>query len=580
MLRMTGAALAALMTLSATGALAQGASAEKAPVPAGTSDRQEAQKVFAQWTKPDSPGCALEAVRDGKPLITQGFGFADIEHDAAITPATVFHVASVSKQFTAFAIHLLAHDGKLSLDDDIRKHLPELHDFGKTITIRHLIHHTSGIRDQWDMLFMAGWRPDDVITEQDILDMVWRQKELNFAPGEEHLYSNSGYTLLGVIVKRVSGKSLREFADERMFKPLGMQHTHFHDDYSFLVKNRANSYGPQPSGGRYRYVALSYSNVGATSLFTTVGDLARWDENFYTGAVGGKELIAQMQVKGKLNNGQEIPYASGISTREYRGLRVVEHSGGDAAFRSHFMRFPEQHFSAIVLCNAGDAPTTRLAQQVADIYLKAELKPAPESSTTSADAAKPVEVKIDPKLLDAYVGEYMLPPNTIVSFMRNGDQLMTQAPGQPPFQVFPSSETSFFPKQFEAQITFERPAADGKSAGFKLRQGGRDLSATRMERARPTPERLNAYAGTFFSGELNALYFVSARDGKLFVRHPRGEIEVSPTTADSFAAPWPVGMLKYNCDSSNRCDSFAIGSGRVRSLRLERVDLSPRASPR
>ena len=299
-----------------------------------------------------------------------------------------------------------------------------------------------------------------------------------------------------------------------MFKPLGMQHTHFHHDYGFLVKNRANSYGLQPGGG-YRYVALSYSNVGATSLFTTVGDLAKWDENFYTGAVGGKELIAQMQVKGKLNNGQEIPYASGISTREYRGLKVVEHSGGDAAFRSHFMRFPEQHFSAIVLCNAGDAPTTRLAQQVADIYLKAELKPASDSSTTPADAAKPVEVKIDPKVLDAYVGEYMLPPNTIISFMRNGDQLMTQAPGQPPFQVFPSSETSFFPKQFEALITFERPAADGKSAGFKLRQGGRDLSATRMERARPTPERLNAYAGTFFSGELNALYFVSARDGKL-----------------------------------------------------------------
>ena len=238
---------------------------------------------------------------------------ADLEHQVAISPSTIFHVASMSKQFIAFAIHLLAQEGKLSLDDDIRKYLPELNDFGRTITIRHLLHHTSGLRDQWNLLALAGWRLDDVITEDDILNLVWRQRSLNFMPGDEFLYSNTGYTLLGVMVKRVSGQSLSAFTKERIFDPLGMRHTQFHDDYGALVPRRAYSYTKQDDD-KYRYVALSYSNAGATSLFTSVEDLARWDQNFYDARVGGNELIARMQEPGALNGDIMKPAPAGAQT--------------------------------------------------------------------------------------------------------------------------------------------------------------------------------------------------------------------------------------------------------------------------
>jgi CubicO group peptidase (beta-lactamase class C family) len=237
----------------------------------------------------------------------------------------VFHLGSVSKQFTAFAIYLLVQDGRLSLDDDVRKYLPKLHDFGKVITIRQLLHHTSGVRDQWNLLRLAGWRLEDVITNDDVARLLFQQTELNFAPGDQFLYSNSGYTLLAMVVKQVTGKTLPAFAKERIFDPLGMAHTHFQDDYGIVVKDRAYSYARQPDG-KYQYVALSDSTVGPSSLLSTVGDLARWDENFYTGEVGGPALLAQMQEKGKLNNGKEIEYASGLEIGKYRGLRTVEHA--------------------------------------------------------------------------------------------------------------------------------------------------------------------------------------------------------------------------------------------------------------
>lgn len=524
--------------------------------------------VFAAWNKTTTPGCAVGVLRDGQRLYSHGYGMADLEHGVPISPATVFHIASVSKQFTAFAIYLLAQDGKLALDDDIRKYLPELRDYGKTITIRHLIHHTSGLRDQWTLLAMAGWRLDDVITEMDILRLVWRQKELNFVPGEKQLYSNTGYTLLGVIVKRVSGQSLREFAQARIFKPLGMQHTHFHDEYGELVKARAYSYARQGDAG-YRYVALSYSNVGATSLLTTVDDLALWDENFYTGKVGGKDLLAQMQVKGRLNNGTEIGYASALSIGSYRGLRTVEHTGGDAGFRSDLLRFPDQHFSVISLCNAADAEPERMARQVADTFLAAQMEQLPP---------RPIEVTLDPKALDAYVGTYQLEWGLRVSFWREGGQLITQATGQPAAPMSPISDAAFLVKAFCAQVTFEKPDGSGKAPGFTLNQNGRDTHAKRLEPVQLKADQLQAYAGTFYSDDLNTLYTVTTRDGKLFLSYPRDEVEVTPYAGGTFVGPFPIQTMTFKCADPKRCNSFTIGGGRVQSLRFDRVEFQPRSS--
>ncbi|MBK7598693.1 MAG: serine hydrolase [Acidobacteria bacterium] len=270
-------------------------------------DRELANRideVFRQYDKPGSPGCSLAVVRDGKVVYKHGYGYANLEYDIPISPSTVFHVASVSKQFTAFAITLLASEGRLKLDDDIRKYLPEVPDFGKTITIKHLIYHTSGLRDQWELLAMAGWRLDDVITKEHILKIIRNEKELNFEPGAEHLYCNSGYTLLAVIVERVSGQSFRQFTNDRIFKPLGMANTHFHDDHEMIVKNRAYSYQPEKAGG-FKLSALNYANAGATSLFTTAEDMTRWALNFEDMKLGGKAVIDQMHEQGILNSGKK-----------------------------------------------------------------------------------------------------------------------------------------------------------------------------------------------------------------------------------------------------------------------------------
>jgi CubicO group peptidase (beta-lactamase class C family) len=280
---------------------------------------------------------------------------ANLEHDIPITPASIFHVASVSKQFTAASIMLLAADGKLSLDDDIRKHLPEIPDYGHPITIRHLLTHTSGLRDQWDLLIMArgGRFEENRITESDVLEIVVRQKGLNFTPGTEYLYSNTGYTLAGTIVRRVSGKSLRTFADERIFRPLGMTSTHFHDDYTMIVPGRAAGYGRTGTG--WRVSLPNYDTYGATSLFTTVGDLLKWEANHARPVVGSDAMLRAMATSATLANGDTTTYGLGLATSLFRGVRLVGHGGADAGYRTWSGRVPEHGLALVVLCNASSA---------------------------------------------------------------------------------------------------------------------------------------------------------------------------------------------------------------------------------
>ena len=520
-------------------------------------------KVFAAWDKPDTPGLAVAVVRDGKIVYSRGYGLANLEYGVRNTPGTIFHAASVSKQFTAFAIHLLAQDGKLSLDDPVRKHVPELQVQGPSITIRHLLHHTSGLRDQWSLLQLAGLRLDDGITEADILGLLWQQRQLNFAPGEEELYSNSGYTLLGLIVKRVSGQPLATFAQERIFGPLGMKNTHIHDNYGTLVKGRAYSYVRTREG--WRYTALSYSNVGATSLFTTVEDLARWDANFDNPQVGGAAVIAAMLVRGRLNSGRETNYASGLGTPAYRGLAAVEHGGIDAGYRAHVLRFPKQRLSVLMLGNASDLSTGELARRVADIYLEG-------SAGLDAPRAFPPEVEVEARELAPFRGDYEMRPGMVLSFSVEGNRLMVQPTGQAKFPLFAAADNRFFLKAFEAEVTFPKSATNEPVATAVWQERGRDFQLTRVTRELPATEALQSCVGDFYSAELRTLYGVSLRDGKLVMRFPRGERELKPVTRDIFAAGFPLGTVSFQRNATG-CDAFAVTTGRVRNLRFVRVKL-------
>jgi CubicO group peptidase (beta-lactamase class C family) len=287
-------ALTALLPALAAALLA--ASRSPGQASADTTTRA-VDRVFEAFRDTEGPGCALGVGRNGRAIYERGYGMANLETGTPIRPSSIFHVASVSKQFTAMAIMLLARDGKLSVDDNIRKYLPEIPDYGTPITIRHLLNHTSGLRDQWELLALARGRfEENRITEADVMDIVPRQKALNFTPGSEYLYSNTGYTLLAVIVKRVSGLSLRDFADQRIFKPLGMTSTHFHDDYTMLVPGRTSAYAPR--GSSWHVSIPNFDTYGATSLYTTVGDLVKWEANFDNPIVGDKALSSKCKRRG------------------------------------------------------------------------------------------------------------------------------------------------------------------------------------------------------------------------------------------------------------------------------------------
>jgi len=344
-------------------------------IPAQDKTASAVDEVFADLTKAGSPGCAVAVYRNGRVSYSKGYGLANIEEDVSITPQTVFDIGSTSKQFTASSVLLLEKQGKLSVNDDVRKYIPELPDYGPKITILHLLNHTSGLRDYLTLMDLAGINTDSVTTDEDALQIITRQKALNFAPGSDWLYSNTGFFLLSIIVKRVSGKTLREFAAENIFSPLGMTHTQFRDDHTTLIANRAMAYDPKELKDGYTLNVSYFEQTGDGAVHTSVEDLQKWDENFYSGQVGGRDFLTEIQEPGKLNSGKVLDYAKGLRIADYRGLHTVSHGGSWGGYRAELLRFPEQHFSVACLCNRGDAAPTRRAHQVADIYLGSMMQP-------------------------------------------------------------------------------------------------------------------------------------------------------------------------------------------------------------
>ena len=358
--------------------------------------------IFAQWDRPSSPGCALGVIQDGRFVYQRGYGMANLDYAIPNSPAMVYYVGSVSKQFTAAAIALLAQDGKINLDHPVSKYIPEVSHL-PAITVRQLVHHTGGVRDIYVLMALAGIRMEDVLPESDAIGLIARQKELNFAPGSEYLYSNSGYLLLAQIVKRVTGQSLRVFADERIFRPLGMSETRFHDEPYHVLKNRVVSY--QPEGKEFRISYLqNFDKIGAGGLYTTLGDLLKWDANFYQNRLG-EGFLGMLHTRGVLTNGQTLPYAFGLQIGQYRGLRTVRHSGSLMGFKADLVRFPDQRFSIATLCNLEDINPTILNNQIADLYLANQLKPLTVADTVPRAAAPPAATPATFTASD-FVGNY------------------------------------------------------------------------------------------------------------------------------------------------------------------------------
>lgn len=553
-------ALSLWFVLSGISATPVGAAEEGADVPGEKVDR-----IFAGWDRPDSPGAAVAVVRGGTVLYARGYGCADLDHGVPITCDTVFDIASVSKQFAGMAVAMLVDAGKVKLDNPIRDYLPEVPDFGTPITLGHLVHHTSGLRDWPGTLRLAGWRYDDVIAFDDILQWVRRQKDLNFEPGSEYSYSNTGYNLLAEMVARVEGISFRKWTARNLFHPLGMANTHFHDDRGEIVPRRARSYSPDGAGG-FRAVGSSLSALGSSSLFTTINDLVKWVNNFDDGRVGGRAVIDMMERKGALSSGRTIDYAFGQSVGTYRGVETISHSGGWAGFRTYLVRFPQARLSVIVLSNLSVCDPCAKALSVAELYLADRLAPEP-----NVDDEEQQTAPVDQSRFPEYTGTWQLGPAWLLTIYTEDSRLMARATAEDAFPMTPKAADRFHVVAYGADIAFER-SEEGKVDALIYR----DIRALRVVPFEPTVHRLREFEGVFRSDELATSYTLEVRSEQLTASHPKhGAGVLVPTVEDCFKAP--LGSVVFVRDEAGWVEGFCVSDKRSRRIRFDRVPLTDKA---
>lgn len=556
-------------------ASAQGNQSPPTAPPAAAQLTKKVDDLFAVWDKGDTPGCALAVMDGGRVVYSRGYGMAHLEHGVRITPETVFNVASVSKQFTAASIALLARQGRLSLDDGVRKHVPELPAYAEPITVRHLVHHTSGLRDYTELVELSDDRIENVHTDDDILRILGRQKGLNFKPGERFLYSNSGYVLLGVVVERVTGKSLRAFEEEFIFRPLGMSRSVLHDDRTMVVKDRAAGYVPAEGGG-YKARASLWDRVGDGGMLTTVGDLALWDQNFYEPKVGDAELTTLLTTPGRLAGGGRVPYAFGLEPTRYRGLPVVMHGGGIRGFRAQMYRFPEQKFSVVCLCNNGGISPTSIVEKVADIYLADRFKPdAPAASRTKEAAPDIKAVKLTEGELASFAGVFATPSGEFARrlYVKAGKLRYAAGDGEE-YELAPLGGGRFVmtgvPENIELVVEV---AAGGRPSRMSLSiDGGRPTVYKAVEPAPDSPARLAEYVGSYYSEELDAKYELALLGTKLTVKKKVADgPALSPQYADVFGDGDRMISARFVREPGGRVTGFLLSTSRIKGLAFKKL---------
>ena len=407
----------------------------------------QVDELFAEWDGEISPGAVVGIFMDGRIIYSKGYGVANLDYDIPITPQSVLRIGSISKQFIAMCIAMLAEQGKLSFDDDIRTYLPEMPDYGNQVTIRHLLHHTSGIREYLALVNLIG-KPEGSVfgyTTRELVELLSRQQRLNFEPGSQFSYTNSGYFLLAEIVTRVSGMKASAFAQENIFEPLGMTQTRFYDDPNAIIRNQAFGYSPKRDGG-YRLDILRSDVIGDLGVITTVEDFLHWDNNFYENKLGAgtKNLITMMFTRGRTSSGEDLSYALGLEFDSYRGLKTMGHGGSAVGYVAEFLQFPEQRFSVVILSNLSSFRPGRIARQVADLYLAnqfSEAQASDERDRTRPDAPEPVE-RLTPEL-EAFIGDfYSEELDFVYSFMVEGSSLQFEIRGSR-MELLPLSEDQF-----------------------------------------------------------------------------------------------------------------------------------------
>lgn len=509
--------------------------------------------LFAPWHSTSTPGCTVAVSENHQTVFSRAYGMADLEHDVVNSPETILEPGSVSKQFTAAAAVLLALDGLLSLDDDVRDYFPELPDYGEVITIRHLLNHTSGLRDWGSVAGISGWpRTTRVHTHAQTLDIAARQLSLNYTPGEHYSYTNTGYNLLAMLVERVSGMSFSEFSRTRIFEPLGMSKTSWRDDYTRVVKDRGIAYRPNGQGGFNQN--MPFENVhGNGGLLTTVGDLLLFTHALETGALGGQAFLDEMHHQGVLNNGRVISYASGLFIDAYRGVRQIGHSGATAGYRGYLARYPDHGLAVAVMCNVTSGNASRLAHGIVDLYLGDELEgPADDP---------PTAIRIPRDRLALMSGRFRNTRNHSLAVIDATNEGLRGPWGR----LAPETGTRFMGTggralEFQDDDSFLLLEANGDSLAFE-----------RVSAWEPDEAALRALTGDYHSPEAEVTYSLEMSADRLMLADRYGEAFVmSPLYEDTFRTR--MGIMRVERDGRGRAVELVLTQSRVWGLRFDRVE--------
>ncbi len=531
---------------------------------AATQQNEAVDAIFAKWDHEDVPGAAVGVFHEGQTIYARGYGMANLEYDIPNSPDSVFRIGSTSKQFTAACVVLLAQQGKLKLTDTLDQYFPAFPAYAKKITIQQLMHHSSGIRDYLMLAFLKGLSEEHYYQDKDVMQWLVSQSELNFEPGEEHLYSNSGYWLLGQIVNQAAGVNMADYAEREIFKPLGMTNTHFHNDHKRIVRNRASGYLPT---GEFDYqISMTHLDmIGDGGVFTTINDIKKWDDAYYDSKVLNKAFWQVMTTVGVLNSGEKMDYAGGLIIDDYKGLEAISHGGAFVGYRAELLRFPAQKFSVAIFTNRGDADPSSMALEVADVFLEKYYQPDNQSESGSIAQKSVVEVMTHDQML----GGYEIQPGVqLLVTEQDGVLHATQLWNSQEYDLNPNQQTT---NQFligeDDSITFTfSELSDGHSQVLTVFQMGEDTLWNRVDDFDSSGVDLNDFVGDYHSEELAVTYHLRLAGEQLTVQVGNIEPVVLNVSAED-ELTYQGSIWKFDREA-DQIIGFKMTAGRVQNLKF------------
>lgn len=529
-----------------------------------------ARDLIAEYDSTNLPGGAVMVIREGDIIFGESFGMVNVAYGVPFEWSTPTNIGSTSKQFTAFAILLLQDQGKLSLEDDIRQHIPELPDFGEQVLLRHLIAHTSGYREYLNSIAMGGRQLTDNIRREEIIPLIQRQPSLQNTPGDSYNYNNTGYALLAMVIERVSGEDFPDWIKKHVFEPLDMHNTIVISKPGQLIRGKAQGYSVGPDN---QIVAVPdiHASMGAGGIYSTMEDLEKWIAHFHQPVLGHPDITDRMMKPYPFNSGEASHYANGLIVGDLNGLHMVEHGGADAAHRSAFLMFPGIRGAVVVQTNNSRLPAQAMAIQLAEAFFADKM----ELDDVSRELLATRDVFVyEVELFDEIAGRYELEdaPGFVMEFTREEDKIYAQATGQPRVEIFASSDSTFYLTVVEASITFHRNEA-GEFDSMTLHQHGDHPGIRLTEPAwEPSAEELAEYLGRYFSEELETFYTLALDDeGKLVLRHRRlRDIQLRAESKDQYTGGFPIMEMTFIRDESGKVTGFKASSGRSFDIVFEK----------